>query len=163
MNLNKKSTICALLAILPIAPAHADVLAEWTFNSGNSAARRASQNVVLGASVSGLSFNDSFTDFGSGAVPNDVHDGIGFGGSGPDQVMFLHRAIISTIRRSPTRDRPWMTKPRGATARYRAPGPNFIHNGKANVAFLDGHVQAFSLNEVPTDTKDVFWNPLATK
>lgn len=36
---------------------------------------------------------------------------------------------------------------------------NFIHGGKANVAFIDGHVEAFRLEEVPTDRADPFWSP----
>ncbi|MDB4553640.1 hypothetical protein N9012_04275, partial [Akkermansiaceae bacterium] len=75
------------------AALHAAVIAEWTFDTGaNSAARLASSSVSTGATISGLSFNDSFTDVGPGAVPNDVHDGFGFGGNSGDQVIFLHRA-----------------------------------------------------------------------
>jgi len=71
----------------------AAVLGEWTFDTGAStAARMASSNNAAGVTVSSLSFNDSFSDFGPGAVPNDVHDGIGFGGNSGQQVMFLHRA-----------------------------------------------------------------------
>ncbi|MCH7224627.1 hypothetical protein MLD59_00690 [Verrucomicrobiaceae bacterium E54] len=38
---------------------------------------------------------------------------------------------------------------------------NFIHGDKANVVFIDGHVEAFRLGEVPTDGDNPFWNPLA--
>ena len=38
---------------------------------------------------------------------------------------------------------------------------NFVHNDKANVVFLDGHVQAYRLEEVPTDRSHPFWNPEA--
>lgn len=37
---------------------------------------------------------------------------------------------------------------------------NFIHDGKANVVFLDGHVESFRLEEVPTNPEHPFWNPL---
>ena len=68
-------------------------LAEWTFDSGDSSVDLlASSGVVEGATISGLSFNDSFTDFGPEAVPNDLHDGFGFGGNSGDRVIFLHRA-----------------------------------------------------------------------
>ncbi|MCH7224626.1 hypothetical protein [Haloferula sp. A504] len=94
MIFRKKPVIAALLGILPFSTIRADVLGEWTFNSGgtSSEARRASSNVALGAFVSGLFFNDSFDDVGGEAVPNSVHDGIGFGGNSGDQVLFLHRA-----------------------------------------------------------------------
>lgn len=39
---------------------------------------------------------------------------------------------------------------------------NFIHNDKANVVFLDGHVQAFRLEDVPTSRQHPFWNPQST-
>jgi len=39
---------------------------------------------------------------------------------------------------------------------------NFIHNGKANVVFLDGHVESFRLEDVPTNGDHPFWNPRAT-
>lgn len=82
---------CVLLGCLT-PPAHADIIAEWTFNNGaTSAERLASSNVPSGTAVSGLSFNDSFTDFGL-AVPNGVHDGLGFGTDGGQDVVFLHRA-----------------------------------------------------------------------
>ena len=85
------SLVC--LGMMTTAPLQAAVIAEWTFNTGgDSAARRASSGVPAGATISGLSFNSSFTDVGPGAVPNDVHDGIGFGGNSGDQVIFLHRA-----------------------------------------------------------------------
>ena len=85
--------MAGLLTILPISSTNAEVLAEWTFNTGpTSVDRLASGSVAAGSLVSGLMFNQSFTDFGSGAVPNDVHDGFGFGGNLGDQVIFLHRA-----------------------------------------------------------------------
>lgn len=37
---------------------------------------------------------------------------------------------------------------------------NFIHDGKANVVFLDGHVESFRLEKVPTNREHPFWNPL---
>lgn len=88
-----KYLIPSLLALLPTASTNAEILAEWTFNTGvTSTGRLASGNVAAGALVSRLSFNQSFSDFGPGAVPNDVHDGFGFGGNMGDQVIFLHRA-----------------------------------------------------------------------
>ncbi len=39
---------------------------------------------------------------------------------------------------------------------------NFIHNGKANVVFLDGHVEAFRLEDIPTNRSHPFWDPRAT-
>ncbi|MEM9019277.1 MAG: PEP-CTERM sorting domain-containing protein [Planctomycetota bacterium] len=75
-------------------PAHAALLGEWTFNTGTSTTQRLeSTNNAAGVTVSGLGFNDSFDDFGPGAIPNNANDGIGFGGGiGGAQVMFLHRA-----------------------------------------------------------------------
>ena len=88
-----KFLMAGLLTILPISSTNAEVLAEWTFDTGpTSVERLASGGVAAGALVSGLMLNQSFTDFGPGAVPNDVHDGFGFGGNLGDQVIFLHRA-----------------------------------------------------------------------
>lgn len=42
-------------------------------------------------------------------------------------------------------------------------GENFIHNGRANVVFLDGHVESFRLNEIPTTANHPFWNPTSTE
>lgn len=72
-------------------------LGEWNFNTGaNSTARLASSSVVGGATISGLVMNSSggfgFRDVGVNAVPNNEHDGYGFGGNGGEQVMFTHRA-----------------------------------------------------------------------
>ena len=90
---NALSLSVTIFGLSSTAALHAAVIAEWTFNTGaNSAARLASSGVPTGATISGLSFNSSFTDFGPGAVPNDVHDGFGFGGNRGDQVIFLHRA-----------------------------------------------------------------------
>lgn len=73
--------------------AQADVLGEWTFDSGaNSAERRASTNLSAGVtSLSALEFN-TFDDVGYGAVPSSEHDGIGFGGNQGEHVAFIHRA-----------------------------------------------------------------------
>jgi prepilin-type processing-associated H-X9-DG protein/prepilin-type N-terminal cleavage/methylation domain-containing protein len=38
---------------------------------------------------------------------------------------------------------------------------NFIHGGKANIAFLDGHVESRTIADVPTDPAHKFWNPRA--
>lgn len=38
---------------------------------------------------------------------------------------------------------------------------NFIHGGKANIAFLDGHVESRTLADVPRDPANKFWNPRA--
>jgi hypothetical protein len=85
--------IPGLLAVLPITSSNAKVLVEWTFDTGaTSTDRLASGSPAAGALVSGLSFNQSFSDFGPGSVPNDIHDGFGFGGNLGDQVIFLHRA-----------------------------------------------------------------------
>lgn len=42
-------------------------------------------------------------------------------------------------------------------------GENFIHNGRANAVFLDGHVDNFRLNEIPTNANHPFWNPTSTE
>lgn len=36
---------------------------------------------------------------------------------------------------------------------------DFVHGGKVNVLFVDGHVEQRSENQIPTDGQDVFWNP----
>jgi hypothetical protein len=83
----------AIFGVSSTAALHAAVIAEWTFDTGaDSTALLASSGVPTGATISGLLFNDSFTDFGPEAVPNDLHDGFGFGGNRGDQVIFLHRA-----------------------------------------------------------------------
>ena len=80
------------------ASAQAALLSEWTFDSGaNSTARLASSSVASGTSISGLTMNSSggfgFRDVGVDAVPNDEHDGFGFGGAAAEvYVMFTHRA-----------------------------------------------------------------------
>lgn len=38
---------------------------------------------------------------------------------------------------------------------------NFIHGGKINIVFLDGHVESRSLAEVPADFNRAFWTPTA--
>ena len=38
---------------------------------------------------------------------------------------------------------------------------NFIHGDRANVAFIDGHVEALRLEEVPTNAAHSFWYPQA--
>jgi hypothetical protein len=93
-QMNKAHSLSFIIfAVSSTALLNAAVIAEWTFNAGaNSTARLASSGVPAGATISGLSFNSSFTDVGPGAVPNDVHDGFGFGGNAGDQVIFLHRA-----------------------------------------------------------------------
>ena len=88
------------------------VLAEWSFNSGGTAAARlASSSVPAGFTVTGLSFNGLTTDVSSGAgffnaqegggsvIPGATnngaavdYDGIGFGGNNSEQVIFMHRA-----------------------------------------------------------------------
>jgi prepilin-type processing-associated H-X9-DG protein/prepilin-type N-terminal cleavage/methylation domain-containing protein len=36
--------------------------------------------------------------------------------------------------------------------------PNFRHRGKCNATFVDGHVEALSVRDIPTDTrKNLFW------
>ena len=72
--------IPGLLAVLPIVPVNAKILGRWTFDSGESSADLlASSDVAKGAIISGLSFNDSFTNFGPEAVPKDLHDGFSVG------------------------------------------------------------------------------------
>lgn len=73
--------------------ANADVLGEWTFDSGASSAElRASTNLSAGVtSLSALEFN-TFDDVGPGSVPSSEHDGIGFGGNEGENVAFIHRA-----------------------------------------------------------------------
>ena len=83
---------------LGCASAQAALLSEWTFDTGaNSTARLASSSVASGTSISGLTMNSSggfgFRDVGPNAVPNDEHDGFGFGGAAAGvNVMFTHRA-----------------------------------------------------------------------
>ncbi len=72
-------------------------LGEWNFDDGaTSVDRLTARSVVGGATISGLVMNSSggfgFRDFGPGAVPNDEHDGYGFGGNSGEQVMFTARA-----------------------------------------------------------------------
>ena len=80
------------------ASVQAALLSEWTFDTGaNSTARLASSSVASGTSISGLTMNaDSgfgFSDFGPNTVPNNEHDGFGFGGAAAGfDVMFTHRA-----------------------------------------------------------------------
>lgn len=40
---------------------------------------------------------------------------------------------------------------------------NFVHMGKVNVVFLDGHVQSLAIGQVSKDADDPFWNPTATE
>ncbi|MDB2681431.1 hypothetical protein N9Z14_02420 [Opitutales bacterium] len=43
----------------------------------------------------------------------------------------------------------------------RSVGDNFVHSGTSiNVAFLDGHVDNITAEELPEEDS-VFWNPLA--
>lgn len=72
---------------------NADVIGEWTFDTGStSGGRRAASGLVPGvASLTALEFN-TFDDVGPGAIPNAMHDGIGFGGNSGEQVAFIHRA-----------------------------------------------------------------------
>ncbi|MDA7869929.1 ATP-binding protein [Akkermansiaceae bacterium] len=131
-----KILMAGLLTILPISSTNAEVLAEWTFNTGpTSVERLASGGVAAGALVSGLMLNQSFTDFGPGAVPNDVHDGFGFGGNRGDQVIFLHRAEYFDASEVPA--------PRPAEDDYTSWGPGSSQgtgadlntNGNAPIAF----------------------------
>jgi hypothetical protein len=95
MKIHKKMLFTLLTASTALATASTDaaVLGEWTFNTGATTTdRMASSNNAAGVTVSNLMFNDSFEDFGPGAVPNDANDGIGFGGNSGQEVMFLHRA-----------------------------------------------------------------------
>lgn len=36
---------------------------------------------------------------------------------------------------------------------------DFVHGGKANVAYVDGHVATLGPDDLPDDKNDVFWNP----
>ncbi|MCH7224629.1 alkaline phosphatase D family protein [Haloferula sp. A504] len=156
MNLRIASLIC-WLAALAVVPLQADVIAEWTFNAGTtSAARLASSNVSSGASVTGLAFNGSFTDFGPGAVPNDVHDGFGFGGAteggASEQVIFLHRANYFDGSSVPS--------PRPTSADYTSWGPassagtgaDPSSNGNAPISFT---VTADALSSITVDSLTV--------
>lgn len=42
-------------------------------------------------------------------------------------------------------------------------GIPFLHNGRINVSFLDGHVGARSKEELPTDPRDIFWGQVITR
>ena len=129
----------AIFAVSSTALLNAAVIAEWTFNAGaNSTARLASSGVPAGATISGLSFNSSFTDVGPGAVPNDVHDGFGFGGNSGDQVIFLHRANYFDGSAVPS--------PRPTVSDYtswgqgsaQGTGADLSSNGNAPIAFTIG-------------------------
>lgn len=79
----------------------ASVLGEWDFDSGNKTSKRLQASKVGPelAGLSSLNFNTSFEDVGPNAVPDSIHDGIGFGraqvhegGNRQESVLFLHRA-----------------------------------------------------------------------
>lgn len=84
--------ICGFCMLL--SAARADVLGEWTFNTGTTTAERlVSSNLGFGvSSLSTLVFNDTFDDFEPNVIPNSDNDGLGFGGNGGEQVAFVHRA-----------------------------------------------------------------------
>ena len=139
-QMNKAHSLSfAIFAVSSTALLNAAVIAEWTFDAGaNSTARLASSGVPAGATISGLSFNGSFTDVGPGAVPNDVHDGFGFGGNGGDQVIFLHRANYFDGSAVPS--------PRPTVSDYtswgqgsaQGTGADLSSNGNAPIAFTIG-------------------------
>lgn len=37
-------------------------------------------------------------------------------------------------------------------------GPTAVHNGRVNIAFLDGHVDSRLKEEIPSDSRELFWN-----
>jgi len=126
MKRSIKIYLCAAIAaVLGSGIASADTLATWSFNDGGTSAERlAADNAVAGVTVSGLDFNGLSTDTGTvrgffdaqpgggisvlpwhesnGVATN--YDGIGFGGNGGEQVMFLHRALF--FDGSPVRPKP---------------------------------------------------------
>ena len=52
----------------------------------------------------------------------------------------------------------WYWNVAGDSASFPSPR-DFVHQGKANVVFLDGHVETRASAKVPTNNLDVFWNP----
>jgi hypothetical protein len=130
-------------------------LAEWTFNAGTTSAERlASSNGAPGATVSALSFNESFSDFGPGGVPNDVHDGIGFGGNNGQQVAFLHRAAYfdnSTVPNPRPTEEDYTSWGNGTEA---GTGANLTGNGSAPISFT---VTADAGNKVTVESLTVDW------
>lgn len=45
----------------------------------------------------------------------------------------------------------------------RRPQPeDFVHSGKVNVVYVDGHVSALEPGDLPTDSNDVFWDAKGT-
>ena len=142
--------IPGLLAVLPIVPVNAKILGRWTFDSGESSADLlASSDVAKGAIISGLSFNDSFTNFGPEAVPKDLHDGFGFGGNRGDRVIFLHRATYFDSSAVPD--------PRPTVADYtswgigsnQGTGADLSSNGNAAISFT---VEADELSIITVDS-----------
>lgn len=81
-------------AMLMVCSLGAQVVTQWTMNSGGTTAERlASSNTAIGAAVTALNINPAVEDFGVGAVPSGDNDGMGFGGTGSgNQVIFWHRA-----------------------------------------------------------------------
>jgi|TARA_B110000305_G_C19448937_1_gene646573 hypothetical protein len=150
-QMNKSLSLSfAIFGVSSTALLNAAVIAEWTFDTGaDSTARLASSGVPTGATISGLSFNSSFTDVGPGAVPNDVHDGFGFGGNAGDQVIFLHRANYFDGSAVPS--------PRLTLADYtswgqgsaQGTGGNLLSNGNAPISFTIG---AGALSSVTVDS-----------
>lgn len=131
-------TIASL--VISGACAQAALLSEWTFDTGaDSTARLASSSVASGATISGLIMNTDgggfgFRDFGLGVVPNDEHDGYGFGGNDGEQVMFIHRATYFDASAVPS--------PRPTADDYTSFGPGSgqgttagLGNGNAPVSF----------------------------
>lgn len=134
--------------MMTTASLQAAVIAEWTFDTGAStAARMASSNNASGVTVSSLSFNDSFSDFGPGAVPNDVHDGIGFGGNSGQQVMFLHRANYFDGSAVPS--------PRPTLADYTTWGNGNVEGTGADLSSNSNAPFAFTVTAGATETVTV--------
>lgn len=96
MNTFKPYLTLAIASALTASSLSADVLGEWTFDTGATTAERAASSNLDAdvAALSAIQFNTTFDDVGPGVVPNSANDGIGFGGDGisPTDVMFLHRA-----------------------------------------------------------------------
>lgn len=83
-------TSCAAICSQSVA----EVVGEWTFDSGATTAERLAISAVqTGVTIFPLAVNPAVDDFGPEAVPNNDEDGMGFGGTvNGNQVLFWHRA-----------------------------------------------------------------------
>ncbi len=78
------------------------------------------------------------------------------------EVRDLSRSVFFTDSAHTDGTRTW---PQMTIVANWIPNPkNFLHQGKANIVFLDGHVESKRANEIPKDRqKDQFWNPKVSR